>query len=269
MKESQKDIYYVTGESIAQVEDSPFIEYLTNKGYDVLFLVDPIDEYMVQQMKEFDGKKLVDASKEGLELDEDVSKEEKEKVEKEYDALCKYMKETLGDKVEKVVVSNRMVNTPCILSTGQFGWSANMERIMKAQALRNNDMMSFMMGRKTMELNPNSQLVQILKERYEKDNNDKMVRDLVWLFYETSLISSGFTLDKPSTYTSRIYKMLALGLSGNELDLAEEVDESQVPPLVDENEVDGEEVVGEAVDETTGGEVVGEEVEGEAMEQID
>merc|ERR1712010_407678 len=154
MKDNQAGIYYVTGESLSSVENSPFIEQLKKRGYEVLFMVDPIDEYCVQQLKEFDDKKLICASKEGLAMDE--TEDEKKAFEEEKaktEGLCKLMKEVLDDKVEKVQVSNRIVDSPCVLVTGEYGWTANMERIMKAQALRDSSMPSFMNAKKTMEIN--------------------------------------------------------------------------------------------------------------------
>merc|ERR1712065_110155 len=139
MKENQKDIYYITGESKMAVENSPFLEKLKKRGYEVLYMVDPIDEYAVQQLKEYDGKKLVCCTKEGLQLDQ--TEEEKasfEETKAKFENLCRTMKDVLGDRVEKVVVSDQLVDSPCILVTGEYGWSANMERIMKAQALRDN-----------------------------------------------------------------------------------------------------------------------------------
>merc|ERR1712196_433270 len=135
MKEGQSDIYYITGESIAAVSASPFIETLKKKGLEVVYMVDPIDEYCVQQLKEFDGKKLKSVTKEGLDLEDEEEKKTLEEQKADYESLCKLIKEVLGDKVEKVVVSNRVQESPCVLVTSEYGWSANMERIMKAQAL--------------------------------------------------------------------------------------------------------------------------------------
>lgn len=137
MKEGQKDIYIITGESKAACAASPFVETLRKKDYEVIYMVDPIDEYVLQQLKDFDGHKLRNASKEGLELDQ--TEDEKKTLEEQkasFEGLCKLCKEVLGDKIEKVQISQRLNESPCALVTSEYGWSANMERIMKAQALR-------------------------------------------------------------------------------------------------------------------------------------
>merc|ERR1712054_188916 len=152
MGEKQAGIYYVTGEGKKSVESSPFVEKLKKKGIEILYMIDPIDEYAVQQLKEYDGKKLICATKEGLKLEEtDDEKKAFEEAKAATEGLCKLMKEVLDDKVEKVVVSNRIVDSPCVLVTGEYGWSANMERIMKAQALRDSSQSSYMSSKKTME----------------------------------------------------------------------------------------------------------------------
>jgi len=234
MKENQKDIYYITGESKEVVGTSSFVETLKKRGLECIYMTEPIDEYVVQQLKEFDGKNLVSVTKEGLELPED--EEEKKKMEADktkFESLCKVMKDILDKKVEKVVVSNRLVSSPCCIVTSQYGWTANMERIMKAQALRDTSTMGYMAAKKHLEINPDHSIIENLRQRAEADKNDKSVKDLVLLLFETSLLSSGFTLEDPAVHARRIHRMIKLGLGIDEDDEADAavVEDADMPPL--------------------------------------
>jgi molecular chaperone HtpG len=238
MKEGQNVIFYVTGENKAAVANSPFVEKFKKLGLEVLFLCDPIDEYATQQLKEFDGKKLVSVTKEGLEEHLGLLAEEKATNQANAAAaenLVKVIKSVLGDNIEKCVVSTRLQDSPCCLVTGEYGWSANMERIMKAQALRDNQMGSYMSSKKTLEINPNHPIVIELRKRVEVDAGDKTVRDLVFLLYETSLLTSGFALEEPSVFAGRIHRMIKLGLT-----LDDEENDDEPPPLEAESVTAGD-----------------------------
>jgi len=227
MKDGQKEIFYITGESKIAVERSPFVEKLRKKGLEVIYMVDPIDEYCVGQLKEFDGHKLICITKEGLKLGEtEEEAKRKEELKATFDTLCSAIKDILGDKVEKVIISDRLVDSPCVLVTGEYGWSANMERIMRAQALRDNSMGTYMSSRKTLEINPENPIVKELKKRIDMDRGDKTVKDLVLLLFETSLLSSGFSLEEPVTFSNRIHRMINLGLSLSDSDVADESEQS-------------------------------------------
>jgi molecular chaperone HtpG len=234
MKENQKSIYYITGESKEVVATSSFVERLKKRGLEVVYMTEPIDEYVVQQLKEFDGKNLVSVTKEGLELPEDEEEKKKhEEAVKKFEGLCKVMKDILDKKVEKVVVSSRLVSSPCCIVTSQYGWTANMERIMKAQALRDTSTMGYMAAKKHLEINPDHSIIENLRTRAEADKNDKSVKDLVMLLFETSLLSSGFSLEDPQVHAVRIHRMIKLGL-GIEEDEAEAesaLEDSDMPPL--------------------------------------
>merc|ERR1712063_237303 len=217
MKEGQNDIYYITGESIAQVSSSPFLEALRKKGIEVLYMVDPVDEYAVQQLKEYDGKKLKSTTKEGLDIADEDEKKKLEELKAEFEPLTKLMKEVLGDKVEKVLVSSRMADSPCVLTTSEHGWSA------------------YMVSKKTMEVNPKHSIMLELKKKATADKSDKTVKDLIWLLFDTSLLTSGFNLDEPTQFAGRIHRMIKLGLSIDDDDDGMD-DDDNLPPL---EEIDG------------------------------
>ena len=234
MKESQKHIYFITGENKEQVANSSFVERVKKRGFEVVYMTEPIDEYVVQQLKEYDGKQLVSVTKEGLELPEDEEEKKKREEDKaKFENLCKVMKNILDSKVEKVVVSNRLVDSPCCIVTSQYGWTANMERIMKAQALRDTSTMGYMAAKKHLEINPDHAIIENLREKAEIDKSDKAVKDLVILLFETALLSSGFTLDEPQVHAARIYRMIKLGLGIDEEEPVPEEPkaEEDVPPV--------------------------------------
>jgi len=229
MKEGQKGIYYITGETKAVVENAPFTEALRKKGLEVLYMTDPIDEYCMQAMKEYSSKKFIAITKGNFEIEE--TDDEKKQFEDEKTAnenLCKIIKETLGEKVEKVEVSKCLSDSPCCIVTSEHGWSAYMERIMKSQALRDNQMATYMLGKKTLEINAQHPIIAELRKRADGDKADKTVRDLIHLLFESSLLTSGFTLEDPTNFASRIYRMVKLGLS-----IADDASSSTQAPVED------------------------------------
>merc|ERR1712080_186513 len=186
-----------------QVSSSAFVERVKQRGFEVIYMTEPIDEYCVQQLREYDGKTLVSVTKEGLELPEDDEEAKKkfEEAKEKLEPLCK---------VVKVVVSNRLVSSPCCVVPSQYGWTANMERIMKAQALRDTSTMGYMAAKKHLEINPDHKVIEALRLRAESDKNDKPVKDLIVLLFETSLLASGFNLEDPAVHATRIHRMIKL-----------------------------------------------------------
>jgi len=213
MKENQKQIYFLAASSKEGAAKSPFIEGLLKRGLEVLYLLEPIDEVALTNLQEYDGYKLVDISKEEVDLGEDEDeKKEKEEKEKEYESLTKMMTEILGDKVEKVVVSTRLGESPCILTTSKFGWSANMERIMRAQAMGDTKSYEYMKGRKIMEINPSSPIISYLNENCASP--DQAVKNQVELLFDTAMLTSGFIIEEPADFATRIFSMMNMSAGG-------------------------------------------------------
>jgi molecular chaperone HtpG len=242
MKENQEYIYFITGQSKQSVENSPFVHGIKEKGYDVLFLVDPIDEYIIQHIREFDGKKLVNITK-----DNALFQESNEDYESH---LCKKMKELLD--VEKVVVSSRLGKSPCCVVSGEYGWSANMERIMKAQTLQsNNAMMMGSMNKKIMEINPTHPMIQKLQEGIKNTSmNEHIMKSVIQLMYDTALVASGYSHDDPSNFSNRIYNMIGLGIDADINKEEDEVDDVHIDNTKSEEETSTEKNL-EIVDDTT------------------
>lgn len=241
MQEGQKKIYYMTGESLKAIETSPFLEKLKNLNLEVLLMTDPIDEYMIQSLVDYDGKKLVCCSKECLELDHTSDEKQAfEKLQKDWEPICKTIKNILGERVQGVKISDRLTSNPCVLVTDRYGYSANMERIMKAQALR--DSRDLMFGsRKTLEINPDHILIKDIQERVNKSSNQKAIKNIIELLYETVLIDSGFSIDEPNKYAQRIYKLMSLDLCGeinDDQDVSQETENDEQENRVKMEEVD-------------------------------
>ena len=218
MKENQKGIYYITGESKKSIINSPFLEKLRKKDLEVLYMVEPLDEYVTQQLREYNNHKFICITKENLDLDLEDEKDTFENLKKEYEKVCIFMKSVLEEDVEKVVLSNRLDSSPCVLVTSEFGWTANMQRIMKAQALGSGRDMGYMMAKKTLEINPHNNIIKRIKEKLDTGNSSdsKHLRDLVFLLYDVTLQSSGFVLDDPSMFSNRILKLINIGLNVEE-----------------------------------------------------
>ncbi|XP_047320507.1 heat shock protein 90-6, mitochondrial [Impatiens glandulifera] len=212
MKPEQKDIYYIAADSVSSARNTPFLEKILEKDLEVLFLVDPIDEVAIQSLKSYKDKNFVDISKEGLDLGDRNEEKEKE-IKQEFGQTCDWIKKRLGDKVASVQISNRLSNSPCVLVSGKFGWSANMERLMKAQTVGDAANYEFMKGRRVLEINPEHPIIKTLNGAYRTSANDDEALRAIDLLYDTALISSGFTPENPAQLGGKIYEMMGLALS--------------------------------------------------------
>jgi len=267
MKPKQKHIFYITGESMDQVKNSPFLERLKKKDLEVIFMVDPLDEYLVQSLTEFDGTPLQSITKEGLKLgDEDKLAALKD----EFKDLTTWMAKVYGDKVEKVTISNRISGTPCILVTSQYGWSANMERIMKAQTFANAGEASYMHAKKTMEINPRHPIIKELKIKTAEDATDKSLIDLANLLYDAALLHSGFSMKDTADFATRIHRVVASGLSLDpNAEAEEEPEETETPEGTEGSATEASNEGGDAGSHGDAGDTFAENVEEAAASQSD
>lgn len=213
MKPDQKDIYYIAADSVTSAMNTPFLERLLEKDLEVLFLVDPIDEVAIQNLKSYKDKNFVDISKEDLDVGDKNEEKEKE-MKQEFGQTCDWIKKRLGDRVASVQISNRLSTSPCVLVSGKFGWSANMERLMKAQTVGDTTSLEFMRGRRVFEINPQHPIINTLNAAFKSDPNDEEALRAIDLLYDTALISSGFTPENPSQLGGKIYEMMGTALSG-------------------------------------------------------
>jgi heat shock protein beta len=240
MPEWQSDIYFLAGETMEAIMKSPFLEVANRKGIEVLLLDEPIDEYVMQHLGEFDGHKLQSLSKEGLKFgdeDEEVVKERTKVYKETFRPLTKYLKELFAGKVGKVTVSQRVEATPCVIVTGAYGNTANMERIMRAQTFADPSAMQQLSASRTLELNPRHPIIIELNKLVEESPDDESTKDLAWLMYDTALLSSGFTQQDTELFSARMHRTIAKSLNVESMDLAEEI-EVEVEDEDEEDDLD-------------------------------
>jgi len=248
MHEWQKEIYYIAGMSMDEVSKSPFLEVARKKNVEVLYLTDPVDEYVFQHVSEFEGVKLQSLSKEGIKFgdeDESVVKRRNKAYKESFKGLTKYLKDQLAGKVSKVVVSQRVVNTPAVIVTSQFGHTANMERVMRAQTMANGDNIRSMSASKVLELNPRHPIVANLRDKAEADPEDEATKDAALLVYDIALLSSGFMQDDMDDFTQRMYRTVGKSLDVDSFDLLEEIEVEEEEEEESTAGTDGEEAFGD------------------------
>ncbi|KAJ0964196.1 hypothetical protein J5N97_029318 [Dioscorea zingiberensis] len=211
MKSGQKDIFYITGTSKEQLEKSPFLEKLIKKNFEVIYFTDPVDEYLMQYLMDYEDKKFQNISKEGVK----IGKESKLKDLKEsFKDLTKWWKDALAsENVDDVKISNRLENTPCVVVTSKYGWSSNMEKIMQSQTLSDASKQAYMRGKRVLEINPRHPIIKELRERVALDAKDDSVKQTARLIYQTALMESGFMLNDPKEFASSIYKSVKSSLN--------------------------------------------------------
>jgi heat shock protein 90kDa beta len=231
MKEGQKQIYYIAGESLEAIKSSPFLERFASAGLEVIYMTDPVDEYVTQHMSEFEGHRLQSITKEGLVLPggEEAAAKRREAAYKEgFKPLTGFLKGIYGDKVDKVVVSSRLANAPCVIVTSQYGYSANLERLMRSQAFADPSKKEHLVARKTMEINPRHPVMVELNNRLGDDEAAKASveqnTDLANLLYDSALLNSGFSMDDTKSFSARMYRLMQTTLNLPDLELQPEIE---------------------------------------------
>ncbi|KAM6936978.1 endoplasmin [Xenentodon cancila] len=256
MKEKQDKIYFMAGTSRKEAESSPFVERLLKKGYEVIYLTEPVDEYCIQALPEYDGKRFQNVAKEGVKFEEsEKAKEKREAEEKEFEPLTTWLKEKpLKEKIEKAIISQRLTNSPCALVASQYGWSGNMERIMKAQAYQTGKDIStsyYASQKKTLEINPKHPLIKQMLSRVVDDAEDQTASDLAVVLFETATLRSGYQLADTKAYGERIERMLRLSMNVPLDEQIEEEPEEEPEEPTEDDSKDEEEIVDDEDDETT------------------
>merc|ERR1712226_1171890 len=249
MKEKQEAIYYIAGGSKEEVEQSPFVERLLSKGYEVLLLTEAVDEYAISALPEFEGKKFQNVAKEGFNIDgdTDAARERKEATKERFDPLIKWLGEdALKDQILRAEVSERLSGSPCILVTSKFGWTGNMQKIIQSQThSKTQDMQRdyYLNQKKTLEINTRHPLMKELLRRVEDNPEDKVAKDMATMMFNTATLRSGFSLKDTVNFAESIELMMrqTLGVDADEqVDEEEEVLDEEPPEEDDEDEEEEE-----------------------------
>merc|ERR1719271_1048940 len=259
MQESQESIYYMSGDTLDIMKKAPALQVFLKKDIEVLMFDDHLDEPCIQKLADYEGKKFVSIQKADVKLDESEDEKKKfSKVKDMYKPLTDWWKDKLteltekgamkdaGVKVEAVSVSKRLTDSPVVVVTSQFGYSAQQEKIMKAQAFQNKDQLSMMSGRKTLEINPNHPVVADLLNKVKADKEDKAAVDTAQVLFQMALIESGYEIADPSALVSRVYRLMSkeLGVDPDaplkEVEVPEEEEEAEEEEKDEEGEADGE-----------------------------
>lgn len=254
MKENQLNVYYIAGESIEVLEKSPLLKKFQNKDLEVLFFTDPLDEYVAQNLQDYDNKKLQSIAKEGLKFgDEDEKTKRREKLyEEKFQPLIAYLTKLFGNKVEKVSISNRLEDSPCIIVTSQYGQTANMERIQRSQAFGDRAKANYIQTKKIFEINPRHPIFSNLLSLVDEKKTDETTENIVNLLYDTALLQGGFPIEETKQFQDRVIDVVRSGLKIDTLDLDSEIElpleDNEPLEDIDEEDEDEEEEQTETIE---------------------